>query len=79
MLHVKRKDRGFTCSSLFTDVLLDTRGSSLFTGVLAVFCLGGVSRGRFENFEDNLEKKLVLFADESALVSWVVNGTPTPE
>lgn len=55
MLHVKRNDRGLTCSSLFTD------------GLAA--CLGGVSRGRFENLEDNLEKKLVLLADDSTLVS----------
>ena len=33
---------------------------------------------RFENLEDNLEKKLVLLADDSTLVSWVVRGAPTP-
>lgn len=64
MLHVKRNDRGLTCSSLFTDVLAP--------------CLGGVSRGRFENLDDNFEKKLVLLVEERALVSCVVRGAPTP-
>lgn len=64
MLHVKRNDRGLTCSSLFTD------------GLAA--CLGGVSRGRLENLDDNLEKKLVLLVEERALVSCVVSGAPTP-
>lgn len=64
MLHVKRNDRGLTCSSLFTE------------GLAA--CLVGVSRGRFENLEDNLEKKLVLLAEDSTLVSCVVRGAPTP-
>ena len=33
---------------------------------------------RFENLEDNLEKKLVLLAEDSTLVSCVVRGAPTP-
>lgn len=89
MLHVKRNDRGLTCSSLFTDgllfsssvilhsVTLSANSASTLPSLLAA-CLGGVSRGRLENLDDNLEKKLVLLVEERALVSCVVSGAPTP-